>query len=159
MVLQQNSIELDPIDRHDIPHHDVKRVRFSKCAFTVVFAWGDTSAPNATSLMMMILTKVLKKQCITIARFALRYSCPVCSKSFCDMSRVWKKLDEEVASTPMPEMYRNKMVWILCNDCGTTPEVSFDLVAHKCLKCKSYNTRKTQGAPASRSSRIGEVVR
>lgn len=25
-----------------------------------------------------------------------RYSCPVCSKSYCDMSRVWEKLDQEV---------------------------------------------------------------
>ncbi|KAK4486591.1 hypothetical protein RD792_006842, partial [Penstemon davidsonii] len=51
-----------------------------------------------------------------------RYSCPICSKSICDMSNVWRKLDEEVASTHMPEMYKNKMVWILCNDCETTSE-------------------------------------
>lgn len=26
-----------------------------------------------------------------------RYSCPVCSKSVCDLSDVWRKLDHEVA--------------------------------------------------------------
>ncbi|KAL8139031.1 hypothetical protein V2J09_005032 [Rumex salicifolius] len=69
----------------------------------------------------------------------LRYTCPVCSKSICDMSNVWKKLDEEVAST----------VWILCNDCSVNSEVDYHIVAHKCPSCMSYNTRQTQGAPTS----------
>lgn len=33
-------------------------------------------------------------------------------------------------------------VRILCNDCGATSEVQFHLIAHKCQKCKSYNTRQ-----------------
>ncbi|KAJ1418930.1 Zinc finger, RING-type [Sesbania bispinosa] len=185
---------------------------FNRCAFTVVFVWGDISAPNASSSMMITggeenffhcnkcgccyssllkdshhcIEKAMHHNCPVCFEFLFdttkditvlpcghtihlgcvremeqhfQYSCPVCSKSFCDMSRVWEKLDEEVASTPMPEMYQNKMVWILCNDCGETSEVSFHFVAHKCLKCKSYNTRKTQAAPASCSSRIEEIVR
>ncbi|KAK7838530.1 e3 ubiquitin-protein ligase rzfp34 [Quercus suber] len=64
----------------------------------------------------------------------------------------------QVAATPMPQTYQNKMVWILCNDCGKTSEVNFHIVAHKCLKCKSYNTRQTQGGPVSYSSRIAERV-
>jgi hypothetical protein len=36
-------------------------------------------------------------------------------------------------------------VWILCNDCGKTSEVQFNVVAQKCLNCKSYNTRQTRG--------------
>ncbi|KAK4492700.1 hypothetical protein RD792_003520 [Penstemon davidsonii] len=88
-----------------------------------------------------------------------RYSCPICSKSICDMSNVWRKLDEEVASTHMPEMYKNKMVWILCNDCETTSEVRFHIVAYKCLKCNSYNTRQIQGIPVSSNSpRVAEMV-
>ncbi|KAL2328545.1 hypothetical protein Fmac_021972 [Flemingia macrophylla] len=84
-----------------------------------------------------------------------RYSCPVCSKSVCDMTSMWKKLDEVIASTPMPETYKDKMVWILCNDCGVNSHVHFHIVAHKCLSCNSYNTRKIQGVPAaSRSSRV-----
>ncbi|MED6189994.1 E3 ubiquitin-protein ligase RZFP34, partial [Stylosanthes scabra] len=74
-----------------------------------------------------------------------RYSCPVCSKSICDMSSLWKKLDQVIASTPMPESYRNKMVWVLCNVCGVNSQVQFHVVAHKCLSCNSYNTRQIQG--------------
>ncbi|MCL7044037.1 hypothetical protein MKW94_021032, partial [Papaver nudicaule] len=66
-----------------------------------------------------------------------KFSCPVCSNSVCDMSSVWEQLDQEVAFTPMPEIYQNKMVWILCNNCGTTSEVHFHVVAHKCLSCNS----------------------
>ncbi|KAK1265876.1 hypothetical protein QJS04_geneDACA000190 [Acorus gramineus] len=82
----------------------------------------------------------------------LRFACPVCSRSICDMSKVWEKLDQEVAATPMPEMYQDKMVWILCNDCGSKSEVHFHIVAHKCLKCKSYNTRQTRGGPVACAS-------
>nr|POF10968.1 e3 ubiquitin-protein ligase miel1 [Quercus suber] len=97
-------------------------------------------------------------ECVKEMEHHFQYSCPVCSKSYCDMSPVWEKLDEEVAATPMPQTYQNKMVWILCNDCGKTSEVNFHIVAHKCLKCKSYNTRQTQGGPVSYSSRIAERV-
>ncbi|KAM2301688.1 hypothetical protein FF1_032414 [Malus domestica] len=87
-------------------------------------------------------------ECVKEMERHYQYSCPVCSKSFRNMSRVWGKLDEEVAGTPMPQKYQKKMlsVWILCNDCGETSQVNFHIVAHKCLKCKSYNTRKTQRA-------------
>ncbi|XP_040946341.1 uncharacterized protein [Gossypium hirsutum] len=80
-----------------------------------------------------------------------RYSCPVCSKSICDMSKLWRKLDKEIASTPMPAVYQNKMVWILCNDCGATSNVQFHIVAHKCPSCESYNTRQTRGVPVGGS--------
>ncbi|GAU41247.1 hypothetical protein TSUD_97830 [Trifolium subterraneum] len=88
------------------------------------------------------------------------YSCPVCSKSICDMSSVWKKLDQVISSTPMPESYKNKKVWILCNDCGVNSHVQFHIVAHKCLSCNSYNTRQLQGIPSSSSmsSRVTEMV-
>ncbi|RXH80801.1 hypothetical protein DVH24_004715 [Malus domestica] len=98
-------------------------------------------------------------ECVKEMQRHFQYSCPVCSKSFRDMSRVWEKLDEEVAGTLMPLKYLNKMVWILCNDCGEISEVNFHIVGHKCLKCKSYNTRRTRGGPASCSSRITATMR
>ncbi|KAI3511840.1 hypothetical protein L1887_19000 [Cichorium endivia] len=78
-----------------------------------------------------------------------RFSCPVCSKSICDLSDVWKKLDHEVEATPMPQTYRNKMVWILCNDCEKISSVQFHIVGHKCEKCNSYNTRQIRRDPSS----------
>ncbi|KAG8648593.1 hypothetical protein MANES_08G012602v8 [Manihot esculenta] len=153
---------------------------FSSTASIVGFAWGSIFAPNATSLMMMMLlfnlvegfTQLCGKskditvlpcghtihlECVKEMERHFQYACPVCSKSYCDMSRVWEKLDQEVASTPMPQMYENNMVWILCNDCGETSEVIFHIVAHKCLRCNSYNTRQTRGIPTSCSSGFEEM--
>uniref|UniRef100_A0A803NBK9 Uncharacterized protein n=1 Tax=Chenopodium quinoa TaxID=63459 RepID=A0A803NBK9_CHEQI len=69
-----------------------------------------------------------------------KYCCPICSKSVIDMSRTWKRLDEEIEATTMPEEYRSKKVWILCNDCNDTTEVYFHILGQKCSHCKSYNT-------------------
>lgn len=87
----------------------------------------------------------IHKSCLNEMREHFQYACPLCSKSVCDMSKVWEKIDLELAATPMPEPYLNKMVWILCNDCGKNSHVQFHLVAQKCLNCKSYNTRQTRG--------------
>ena len=54
------------------------------------------------------------------------YACPLCSKSFCDMSKVWEKFDMEIASTPMPEPYQNKLVsLIVCKVTWATESVSY----------------------------------
>ncbi|KAK9100835.1 hypothetical protein Scep_024265 [Stephania cephalantha] len=90
--------------------------------------------------------------CLKEMQQHLQYACPLCSKSVCDMSKVWEKLDMEIAATPMPQSYLDKRVWILCNDCGATSEVQFHVVAQKCLNCKSYNTRQTRGSPTTNPS-------
>ncbi|KAI4311199.1 hypothetical protein MLD38_036111 [Melastoma candidum] len=94
-----------------------------------------------------------------------KYCCPICSRTVIDMSRTWKRLEEEVGrtwshhplfdwksdlnlfyrqieATVMPEEYRYKKVWILCNDCNYTTEVYFHIIGQKCSHCNSYNTRK-----------------
>lgn len=86
----------------------------------------------------------IHKSCLKAMQEHYQYACPLCSKSVCDMSKVWEKFDVEIAATPMPEPYQNKMVWILCNDCGSTSEVQFHIVGQKCPNCKSYNTRQTR---------------
>ncbi|KAL0409983.1 UNVERIFIED_CONTAM: E3 ubiquitin-protein ligase RZFP34 [Sesamum latifolium] len=234
----KNSIEVDPLDRHDIPRHELKRVicslckteqdvqqmcincgvclgkyYCSKCKFfdddvsknqyhcekcgicrtggrenffhcdkceccysnllkdshicieramhhncPVCFEYlFDT--PRDTTVLPCGHT--IHLNCVKEMERHFQYSCPVCSKSYCDMTRVWERLDQEVASMPMPQMYQNKMVWILCNDCGETSEVNYHILAHKCLNCKSYNTRQTRGGGGhtSCSTRILEMVR
>ncbi|KAF3453966.1 hypothetical protein FNV43_RR04408 [Rhamnella rubrinervis] len=205
----KNSLETNPIDRHDVPRHEVEKVicsyvkqskMYSNTALAVEFAWENTFAVYASSLMTIFqkisttvtsveyaepaarkISSIAKHvflfdsmkeitvlpcghtihfECVKEMRLHLRYSCPVCSKSMYDMSKLWKKLDEAVASTPMPEIYKNKMVWILCNDCGAKSKVNFNIVAHKCLSCVSYNTRQIQGGPdASCSPYVAETVR
>ncbi|KAJ6816718.1 E3 ubiquitin-protein ligase MIEL1-like [Iris pallida] len=82
----------------------------------------------------------LHAECFEEMKNHAQYSCPICSKSVCDMSIYWRKLDEEVSMTIMPLDYRYK-VWILCNDCNGMTEVFFHIIGHKCGSCHSYNTR------------------
>ncbi|KAJ0977865.1 hypothetical protein J5N97_013339 [Dioscorea zingiberensis] len=89
--------------------------------------------------------------CLKEMQQHLQYACPICCKSVCDMSKVWEKLDIEIAATPMPESYHNLKVHILCNDCGVNSDVQFHIVAQKCLNCNSYNTRQIE-KPASTPS-------
>ncbi|KAK9146854.1 hypothetical protein Sjap_006757 [Stephania japonica] len=80
-------------------------------------------------------------ECLTEMTSRNQYSCPICSKSVFDMSKAWKRFDEEVEATVMPDFYRHKKVWILCNDCNDTTEVLYHILGHKCIHCQSYNTR------------------
>ncbi|ERN16907.1 hypothetical protein AMTRI_Chr02g264560 [Amborella trichopoda] len=80
-------------------------------------------------------------ECLMEMKEHNQYSCPICFKSVCDMTKVWQKIDDEIAATIMPEDYRYKKVWILCNDCSETTEVMFHIIGQKCGHCESYNTR------------------
>ncbi|URD93565.1 RING finger and CHY zinc finger domain-containing protein [Musa troglodytarum] len=63
--------------------------------------------------------------CLKEMQQHLQFACPLCSKSVCDMSKVWEILDMEIAATPMPESYHNKKVgWL--QFCSTDP----------CIKCR-----------------------
>jgi hypothetical protein len=46
--------------------------------------------------LMITWTSVLFNMLIIHSLNIFRYKCPVCSKSICDMSSVWKKLDQAV---------------------------------------------------------------
>ncbi|KAH7432042.1 hypothetical protein KP509_07G005500 [Ceratopteris richardii] len=96
------------------------------------------------AISVMRCGHTMHSHCLDEMQSHSQYSCPVCSKSVFDMSNVWRHLDQEIAVTPMPEAYRNKMVWILCNDCGATSEVGYHVIGHKCINCNSYNTRQTK---------------
>ncbi|KAJ6688896.1 hypothetical protein OIU85_005333 [Salix viminalis] len=39
-----------------------------------------------------------------------KFCCPICSKSIIDMSKTWKRIDEEIEATAMPEDYRHRKV-------------------------------------------------
>ncbi|THG23797.1 hypothetical protein TEA_025388 [Camellia sinensis var. sinensis] len=138
-------------------HHCVEQAMHHNCPICFEFLF-DTMK----DITVLPCGHTIHLECLKEMELHFRYSCPVCSKSICDLSNLWEKLDQEVASTPMPNMYQNKMVWILCNDCGERSKVHFHIVAHKCLRCKSYNTRQIQGGggyAASCPSRIAEMAR
>ncbi|KAF9675158.1 hypothetical protein SADUNF_Sadunf09G0003000 [Salix dunnii] len=212
----KNGLETNPLDRHDIPRHEVAKVicslceteqdvqqncincgvcmgkyYCSKCKFfddDVIFRTSHWFQKINTIVRNVEYAELEERKISSIATNAFlfdtmrditvlpcghtihleclkemeqhgRYSCPVCSKSICDMTGLWKKLDEEISETPMPETYQNKMAWILCNDCGANSRVQFHIVANKCLSCNSYNTRQTRGGPAaSCPSRMTEII-
>ncbi|KAK4388882.1 E3 ubiquitin-protein ligase RZFP34 [Sesamum angolense] len=55
----------------------------------------------------------IHKTCLVEMQEHYKYACPICSKSVCDMSKVWEKFDLEIAATPMPTYYENKMSYHL----------------------------------------------
>lgn len=75
----------------------------------------------------------------------LKYNnkCPICSKSIAETDSFNMYLDHHISSTPMPDEFKDKMVDILCNDCGEKCNVKFHFYGLKCTKCSSYNTRQT----------------
>ncbi|KAG0447955.1 hypothetical protein HPP92_028068 [Vanilla planifolia] len=124
-------------------HRCVEKAMHHNCPICFEYLFDSTK-----DICVLQCGHTLHLDCLKEMVSHFRFSCPVCSKTVCDMSNVWKRLDEEIASTPMPEMYKNRMITILCNDCGATSNVNFHVVAHKCLSCNSYNTRQTRGSPA-----------
>ncbi|KAK6129726.1 hypothetical protein DH2020_036527 [Rehmannia glutinosa] len=55
----------------------------------------------------------IHKACLKEMQEHYQYACPICSKSVCDMSKVWEKFDMEIAATPMPPDCENKMLYSL----------------------------------------------
>lgn len=69
-------------------------------------------------------------------------SCPICMKSYENMTLVWQNRDEDIAVTPMPPEYANWKVDVLCNDCNKHSKVQFHVMGLKCSHCRSFNTRR-----------------
>lgn len=71
-----------------------------------------SECPRAPLVSLILTSPYLSENCPDPRIwFFIRYACPLCSKSVCDMSKVWEKFDLEIAATPMPAPYQ-KMVSI-----------------------------------------------
>ncbi|XP_006579057.1 probable E3 ubiquitin-protein ligase RZFP34 [Glycine max] len=77
----------------------------------ICFEYLFESVNDAT---VLLCGHTIHKSCLKEMREHFQYACPLCLKSVCDMSKVWEKFDLEIAATPIPEPYQNKMVSILC---------------------------------------------
>lgn len=44
-------------------------------------------------------------------------TCPICMKSYADLRRLWQRLDNEIALTPMPQEYASWRVSIPESHC------------------------------------------
>ncbi|XP_022131418.1 probable E3 ubiquitin-protein ligase RZFP34 isoform X2 [Momordica charantia] len=65
---------------------------------------------STNDVTVMPCGHTIHQNCLKEMRDHFQYACPLCSKSVCDMSKVWEKYDMEIAATPIPEPYQNKMV-------------------------------------------------
>lgn len=52
--------------------------------------------------------------------------CPICMKTYADLAPIWRRIDQEVADTPMPPDYANWIAHILCNDCNQVRVASWE---------------------------------
>ncbi|WVZ59177.1 hypothetical protein U9M48_009367 [Paspalum notatum var. saurae] len=123
-------------------HRCVERAMHHNCPVCFEYLFDSTK-----DISVLQCGHTIHLECMNEMRAHHHFSCPVCSRSACDMSATWRKLDEEVAATPMPDIYLKKMVWILCNDCSVTSSVRFHVLGQKCPGCSSYNTRETRAGP------------
>ncbi|KAL9251227.1 E3 ubiquitin-protein ligase RZFP34-like protein [Drosera capensis] len=73
------------------------------------FSVSSSDSPLLSDSSYCIGPLVSKRQYHCDGCGICRYACPLCSKSVCDMSKVWEKFDIGIAATPMPETYQNKM--------------------------------------------------
>jgi len=72
------------------------------------------------------------------------YQCPVCKKSAINMELHWRKLEDEIASQPMPPRWRGTIVEVRCNDCGGKSRCSYHWLGCRCGHCDSFNTVEVQ---------------
>lgn len=68
--------------------------------------------------------------------------CPICNTSMIDMQAEWTHLNNLIKETPMPEIYLNWYVKILCSDCHQETNTLFHVLGLKCLSCNGFNTRR-----------------
>lgn len=85
-------------------------------------------------------------------------SCPTCNESLVDMSSHWEHLDRIISETPMPELYKEYHVNILCRDCHKESKVVFHVIGLKCQTCGGYNTTRIGGDDPLPEEALGDMT-
>ena len=60
-----------------------------------------------------------------------------------DFTEVWVRHDRMLQLRPMPQIFAQAKVLVLCNDCDQKTETPFHYLGAKCTPCGSYNTTVT----------------
>jgi RING finger and CHY zinc finger domain-containing protein 1 len=68
------------------------------------------------------------------------YKCPLCSKSIIDLTEYNKYMENLINMYDVPDVYKNIIVKLLCNECNVKFNASYNMIGYKCTNCKSYNT-------------------
>jgi len=117
-------------------HKCVKESLKQNCPVCMQDMFAATESSSVLACGHMLHQRCLRQ----LSQF--KYTCPLCYKSFCDMTADFEMRDIDVENTPMPDEYKNTKIQILCNDCNEPSEVNFHVFGSKCQQCGSYNTRR-----------------
>ncbi|GKD04640.1 tRNA (adenine(58)-N(1))-methyltransferase non-catalytic subunit TRM6, partial [Tanacetum coccineum] len=106
----QQTIRCPKMNRSYAPFVALSK-RFSKCATTVVCAWPNTFAGHASFLTMIHPRDSFTVMVVVSAESVGRKTSFNVTNVVFDMSKFWEKLDMEIAATPMPEFYQDKLLF------------------------------------------------
>lgn len=118
-------------------HHCVEGSMRQNCPVCFEYLF-DSVQPTA----VLPCGHTIHSECLKDMERNHQMTCPICMKSYADLRRLWQRLDNEIALTPMPQEYASWRVDILCNDCNRPSQVNFHVLGLKCSLCSSYNTRR-----------------
>lgn len=124
------------INKNILDTHKCFNIKESTCPVCMTDLHSSTTSITQVKCGHFMHSKCLREM------LQFTYKCPLCSKSIVEMDNINNILDLEVASTQMPEEYKNMDVPILCNECHKESIVKFHVMGHKCTHCGGYNTRK-----------------
>ena len=97
-----------------------------------IFGWESMKPAHHMPVMWASPCIIRIKHILSMGScWCRQLACPICMKSYADLAAIWRRVDEEVASTPMPEEYACWVAHILCNDCN---QVRGDFQQRACLE-------------------------
>lgn len=123
-------------------HNCVERVSHDNCPICLTYLHTSVTTTHINKCGHM-----LHRQCYKQLLRQGQYRCPTCLISMIDMSAEWRRVDEDIASTPMPEEYRNVKRYVHCYDCVKKSHTDFHVIGLRCVNCGSYNTTEETPPP------------
>ncbi|EON62759.1 hypothetical protein W97_01984 [Coniosporium apollinis CBS 100218] len=104
---------------------------------------GDYLFTSSTSVVSIKCGHYMHRACY-LRYMESDYKCPICKKSAVNMELQWRKLEDAIATQPMPPQFRDTRVVVHCNDCSGRSSVAYHWVGNKCGWCDSFNTNELQ---------------
>jgi RING finger/CHY zinc finger protein 1 len=101
---------------------------------------GEYLFTSRDSVGFMACGHPIHLQCI-IQHASKSYRCPICFQTIADTTLLFQRMDEALKQQPMPPEFAGFTAQVLCNDCHKESRVPYHFLYHKCLNCRSFNTR------------------
>ncbi|KAJ9642347.1 hypothetical protein H2199_004727 [Coniosporium tulheliwenetii] len=85
---------------------------------------GDYLFTSSTSVVSIKCGHYMHRACY-LRYMESDYKCPICKKSAVNMELQWRKLEDAIATQPMPPQFRDTRVVVHCNDCSGRSSVAY----------------------------------